>query len=150
MEGEIAAREAPCPRCGEVLAFQGGPEIGPTAPAVCVVCGSCFLYWQKDFNQKAGCALVALGAALTPWTYGLSLAFMALVDFVLYQFLPRVSVCYICRARYRGVPPHPDHAVFDLLTAQTYEARAVNWAEGKLHPPRFAEESGRADAARGS
>lgn len=99
-----------------------------------MVCGGGFLYWQKDFNQKLGCALVAFGAIFVPWTYGLSLAVMALVDFVLYQFLPRVSVCYICKARYRGVPPHPDHKPFDLLTAQTYEARAMNWAEGKLRP----------------
>lgn len=79
--------------------------------------------------------MVAFGAVLTPWTYGLSLAFMALVDFVLYQILPRVSVCYICKARYCGVPPNPAHGPYELLTAQTYEARAVNWAEGKLPPP---------------
>ncbi|MBI3448344.1 MAG: hypothetical protein HY049_05440 [Acidobacteria bacterium] len=79
--------------------------------------------------------MVALGAVLTPWTYGISLAVMALLDFILYQFLPRVSVCYVCKACFRGVPPHPAHGPYELLTAQTYEARAVNWAEGKLPPP---------------
>jgi hypothetical protein len=72
---------------------------------------------------------------------------MALLDFVLYQFLPRVSVCYICKASYRGVPPHADHRPFDLVTAQTYEARGVNWAEGKLRPPRFSRTESEAGAA---
>jgi len=72
---------------------------------------------------------------------------MALVDLILYRTLPRVSVCYICKARYRGVPPHPDHLPFDLMTAQTYEARSVHWAEGKLRPPRITQESSGADAA---
>jgi hypothetical protein len=134
MYGEIRRGEAACPRCAHGLFLAGGPTIANTAPSACAVCGSEFLYWQKDFNQKAGCALVALGAALVPWTYGLSLAVMALVDFVLYQLLPRVSVCYVCKARYRGVPPHPDHRPFDLQTAQTYEARSAHWAEGKLGP----------------
>jgi len=59
---------------------------------------------------------------------------MALLDFILYQFLPKVAVCYVCKARYRGIPPRPDHRPFELITAQTYEARAVNWAEGKIAP----------------
>jgi len=99
-----------------------------------VVCASDFLYWQKDFNQKLGCALVLLGALFVPWTYGISVAVMALADLILYQLLPRVSVCYICKARYRGMPPHPDHAPFELMTAQTYEARSANWAAGKIPP----------------
>jgi len=123
-----------CARCGEAIPLAGGPAPSETAPDTCHVCGSRLFYWQKDFNQKIGCALVALGAALVPWTYGISLAVLALVDLIFYRILPRVSVCYICKARYRGLPPSPDHGPFDLVTAQTYEARSLNWAGGKIRP----------------
>lgn len=128
------AGSADCSTCGERIALARRYEPVPTAPETCAVCGSERLYWRKDFNQKLGCALIALGAVLTPWTYGLSLAALALVDLVLYQRLPRVTVCYVCGATYRGVPPHPSHRPFDLMTAQTCEARAIHWAEGRLRP----------------
>lgn len=123
-----------CPRCGEVVAIAGGDAGGPSAPERCVVCGCPDLYWKKDFPQKIGCLIVLAGAALVPWTWGLSLAVVALLDFLLYQALPKVSVCYVCRARYRGTPPHPAHGPYDLLTAQRREARALRWADGTLRP----------------
>ncbi len=85
------------------------------------------------------------GALLVPWTWGLSLAVVALIDLLLYQALPRVSVCYVCRARYRGLPPHPGHAPFNLAMAQRREARARNWAEGKLRPAFSSEEDVKSD-----
>lgn len=93
----------------------------------CVVCGDTKFFIQKDFNQKLGCAIVAAGAILVPWTYGLSLAAFALFDLALYSWLPMVTVCYVCSTRYRGLPLNPDHAKYDLMTAQTWEARSLNW-----------------------
>jgi hypothetical protein len=123
-----------------------------TAPAVCRICGSPHLYWQKDFDQRIGCAAIGLGAVLVPWTYGISLAVLALADLLLYRLLPRVAVCYVCRARYRGVPPHPGQRPFDLVTAQTYEARALKWSEGTVRPafPRPGAEPGAGAPAAGS
>jgi len=123
-----------CQRCRERLPLAGGKPAGEGAPEVCVVCRSPFLYWQKDFNQKWGCLFVALGAAFVPWTYGMSLAVVAAIDLVLYRLLPRVSVCYVCKARYKGLVPHPRHEPYSLITAQTFEARAQNWAAGSLRP----------------
>lgn len=134
-------RELRCLRCAERIPSSGGPPIRNAAPPVCHICGSPHLYWQKDFNQKAGCLIVLLGALLVPWTYGLSLAVVALIDLALYRLLPRISVCYVCRARYRGVPPHPEHAPYDLVTAQTWEARSINWTEGRLRPAFSPEEA---------
>ena len=123
-----------CPGCGESVAAPGGPAISGSAPDRCHVCGSPHLYWQKEFNQKIGCLFVLAGALLVPWTYGLSLGVVALIDLVFYRMLPRVSVCYICRARYQGVPPHEDHAPYNLIIAQTNEARTLSWKDGKRRP----------------
>lgn len=98
-----------------------------TAPSRCMVCGDDKFYVQKAFDQRLGCLIVAVGAVLVPWTYGLSLAVCALADLLLYRRLPPLTVCYVCKARYAGYPTHPDHAAYDLMTAQTYEARSLTW-----------------------
>ena len=93
----------------------------------CPVCGEDKLYVQKRFSQKLGCFIIAAGAAAVPWTYGLSLAVCALLDLALYRLLPSIAVCYVCASRIAGAPHNPDHRPYDLMTAQTWEARAVNW-----------------------
>jgi hypothetical protein len=123
-----------CHGCETDIKIAGGKPEQLSAPAVCLVCNSPHFYWQKDFNQRVGCLLFGLGALFTPWTYGVSLAAMALLDFILYKILPKVSVCYICKARYRNVPARADHLPYELKTAQLWEARSENWAEGKLRP----------------
>jgi hypothetical protein len=51
--------------------------------------------------------IVAVGAVLVPWTYGLSLVFLSLVDFVLYLRLPLAVVCYKCDTVFRDARPGP-------------------------------------------
>jgi hypothetical protein len=99
------------------------------------VCGEDKFYVQKAFSQKAGCLIVAAGATLVPWTYGLSLAVCALLDWILYKILPSVTVCYICRASYGGIPLNPDHRPYELVTAQTWEARALAWRRAAGRQP---------------
>lgn len=91
------------------------------------MCGEDKLYLVKDFDQRIGCLIVAAGAALVPWTYGLSLAVCALADLLLYRSLPMIAACYVCGARFQGHPAGPDLRPYDLMTAQTYEARALAW-----------------------
>ncbi|HZI95041.1 MAG TPA: hypothetical protein VFE84_12415 [Patescibacteria group bacterium] len=122
----------PCRSCGKTLPFQSPGAVAPGgAVTICPFCGDDKLYLVKDFDQRIGCLIVAVGAALVPWTYGLSLAVCALIDWLAYRLLPLVTVCYICATKYRGAPLNPDHKPFDLLTAQTWEARTLNWR--KLH-----------------
>jgi len=124
----------PCRSCGRSvqLAAAGGlPE--DRAVTRCLVCGDDKLFSQKDFNPKVGCAVVMVGALLVPWTYGLSLGVFALADYLLYRRLPAIAVCYVCGARYRGLPVSPDLSPYDLLTAQTYEARAIHWRRANDH-----------------
>ena len=121
-----------CDSCAARLAFARRAGPAPSQPIQsCCVCGGDKLFVQKRFNQKAGCAIVGLGAVLTPWTYGLSLAACALLDLLLYRMLPMITVCYVCGTRYSGFPIGSVLRPYDLMTAQTYEARALTWR--RLH-----------------
>ncbi|MFQ5700239.1 MAG: hypothetical protein ACE5HU_00155 [Acidobacteriota bacterium] len=126
-----ASGQVQCRNCSARLALQrpDQPRAGEPVSA-CTVCGNDGLFIQKQFNQKAGCLIVGLGAALVPWTYGLSLAVCALVDFLLYRVLPLTTVCYVCDTRYLDTPVNPDHKPYDLLTAQTFEPRSLHWRAG--------------------
>ncbi len=119
---------APCRSCHATLPLAPAAAIEPGALLTrCPVCEEDKLYVQKRFSQKIGCLIIAVGAALVPWTYGLSLAACALLDLILYRLLPTITVCYVCAARIGGGRANPDHRPYDLMTAQTWEARAVNW-----------------------
>ena len=50
-----------------------------------------------------------------PWTFGLSLVLLALVDLVLYLRLQLVVVCYKCDTVFRDARPGPRQGDFDLL-----------------------------------
>lgn len=66
-------------------------------------------------NRALGCTLVAIGASLAPWTWGLSLIVLTLVDLVLYYRLSWAAVCYRCDTVYRDAIPTPRQGDFDLL-----------------------------------
>ena len=90
----------------------------------CPACGGQQLYVQRDFNQKAGLAIVVLGAVLAPFTpYYASLFVAALVDAVLYLLLPEITICYRCQAHFRGFDRNPSHRAFDLHLAEQYEVK---------------------------
>ena len=133
----------PCPSCGEeaVAGLDGKGRCAncQTEPGLdvpdrarqdrlfeyCPACRSRDLYVQRDFNQKVGLAVVALGAALAPFTpYYSSLFAAALVDAALYAVLPEITVCYRCHAHFRGFARNPEHAAFDLHIAEQYDVKA--------------------------
>ena len=90
----------------------------------CPACDGEQLYVQRDFNQKAGLAIVIVGAALAPFTpYYASLVVAVLVDAALYALLPEITVCYRCHAHLRGFRRNPKHHPFDLHLAEQYEIR---------------------------
>ncbi|HET6372096.1 MAG TPA: hypothetical protein VFG76_02235 [Candidatus Polarisedimenticolia bacterium] len=121
-----------CRRCAAGTSLAAAGDVDPLRPpARCVVCGDDKLFTQKSFNTTAGCLVVAAGAAAVPWTYGLSLALCALIDYLLYRRLPPITVCYVCGARYHGQPVNPNHGPYDLMTAQTYEARSIRWRQAR-------------------
>ena len=131
-----------CPACGgeAVCGLDGqgrcracGAETALDIPAAtrsdriverCPACAGALLYVQRDFNQKAGLAIVVVGAVLAPFTpFYSSLIVAALVDAGLYALLPEITVCYRCQAHFRGFARNPKHQAFDLHLAEQYDVK---------------------------
>ena len=81
----------------------------------CAACDHDQLYFQKDFNRTTGVVLVAIGAVFVPWTYGLSLLGVTILDYIVWRMVKDVIVCYRCQAVHRGYPTNPDIKPFDLV-----------------------------------
>ncbi|HYC90640.1 MAG TPA: hypothetical protein VEO54_15595 [Thermoanaerobaculia bacterium] len=110
-----------------------------TAPASfverCAACDHDELYFQKDFNRTTGVALVAVGAVFVPWTWGLSLLAVTILDYIVWRVVKDVIVCYRCQAVHRGYPPNPAIKPFDLVThdRHVYGAAPPGAEEGHHH-----------------
>lgn len=97
------------------------------ALARCPQCGYAYLYIRKDFNKLLGCAIIAVGALLSPKTMGISLAVCALIDAVLYKRLRNITACYICGTEFRDYAVNPAHKEFDLALDEGYERVRDEW-----------------------
>ena len=99
--------QLPCPNCPEILEVDltGWSSTDHASIERCAICDCRHLYRQRDFNRALGCTLVAVGAVLVPWTFGLSLVVLSLVDLVLFYRLPESVVCYRCDTVYRDARP---------------------------------------------
>ena len=111
LKREAGEPAQPCEHCGEPSAVTA-PD-GPITQ--CAACGHDQLYFQKDFNRTTGVALVAVGAVFVPWTWGLSLLGVTILDYFVWRMVKDVIVCYQCQAVHRGYPPNPDIKPFDLV-----------------------------------
>jgi predicted RNA-binding Zn-ribbon protein involved in translation (DUF1610 family) len=116
-----------CASCGASPSVEVPAALRDTRVVeACPACGNGLLYVQRDFNQKAGLAVVIVGAVLAPFTPFYSSLFVAgAVDAVLYAMLADVTVCYRCQAHMRGFARNPSHHAFDLHVAEQYST----------HPP---------------
>ena len=114
---DASTRELACPQCGVVraVAAEHWTDQSPRSVEICPLCGCKHLYRQRDMHRAWGCALVALGAALVPWTYGLSLVVLGLFDLWLHRRLRNAVVCYRCDTVYRDAVPLERQGEFDLL-----------------------------------
>ncbi len=115
-----------CPKCGAEPALDLSASIrGQGVVDRCPACQGEQLYVQRDFNQRAGLAIVVGGAALAPFTpYYASLFVAAAVDAVLFALLPEIAVCYRCQAHFRGFARNPKHEAFDLHVAEQYGTKS--------------------------
>ena len=109
--GEPAQACAVCNAANSVTAPPPGSIIER-----CAACGHEELYFQKDFNRRTGITLVVLGSIFVPWTYGLSLLGVTILDYVVWRIVKDVIVCYECQAVHRGYPASPALKPFDLIT----------------------------------
>ena len=95
----------------------------------CSKCGCRDLFIRKDFPQKLGLgivvvaaiAFVILAASRASFYLGaLILLAAAVIDAILYAFVPRITVCYRCRCEFRDVPVNPKHHGFELAVGEKY------------------------------
>jgi hypothetical protein len=103
----------PCDFCGASCEVVAPPEGTPIA--ACAACEHKELYFQKDFNRTTGVALVVLGSIFVPWTYGLSLLGVTILDYIVWRLVKNVVVCYECQAVHRGYPFPASVKPFDLV-----------------------------------
>lgn len=94
----------------------------------CAACPGREFFIRKDFPQKFGMVLVVIFGLVATYFYaeqrvGLTFATLGalvVIDAIIFFFVGKVTVCYRCRAEYRGVAYNPDHAGFDLATSEKY------------------------------
>ncbi len=111
--------EIRCSHCGKESAEI--PDIQKIFNA-CPFCQTKQFYRRKDFNQLLGCSFVLVGALLVPFTYGLSLPVLILIDWLIYRRVSDMAVCYSCGAEFRDISSIPDNIIgFDHHTAELYE-----------------------------
>ena len=110
----LAAGTIKCPHCSHATtpslstSMKKGGKVDR-----CVVCDKIRFYVQKDFNPRLGIIIFAIGVIFSYHTYGLTLVVATLIDFILYKVLTTVTICYNCRAIYRGFEEDPSHRGFD-------------------------------------
>lgn len=121
------ARQISCGHCGTQIEIPIG-AIEAERVHRCFVCPSTDLFVRKDFPQRIGVGLVAIGIlgssvawayGLVYWTFGILFA-TALADVLLYTFVGEQLMCYRCHAEYRGVVNLEGHQSFNLETHERH------------------------------
>ncbi|MBC8345809.1 MAG: hypothetical protein ISR82_03580 [Candidatus Marinimicrobia bacterium] len=105
-----------CNECKKVILFENDLDFSE-----CPVCGCNHLYRKKDFNQAIGCIIILIGALLVPWTYGISLIVLSIIDFLLYRRIKDSVECYQCKSEYKNMVVPEELNAFDHHTAELYE-----------------------------
>jgi hypothetical protein len=114
---------ASCSHCGHEAALPGAESLDR-----CLACGCEELYRHRDFNQKLGIFLIALGVFL--WWLLKSfwpMVIAAAIDLALFKLLPDVGICYRCKAHHRSFEAIRGLPAFDLERHEHY--RFVNSKE---------------------
>ncbi|HEX9653719.1 MAG TPA: hypothetical protein VGA99_08405 [bacterium] len=103
-----------CSHCGNavILQLSQNMQAGGRVDR-CVLCDKIRFYVQKDFNPRLGLLIFGIGVVFSYHTYGLTLLIATIIDFILYKVLKTVTICYHCRAIYRGFEEDPTHRGFD-------------------------------------
>ena len=152
---ECSACRAVLPVPPDAFASRDGGNTGPPRLQRCLACPSLELFVRKNFPQRLGVAIVVAGlaASCVAWanrelmiTFGILFG-TALLDVVLFLFMPNCLNCYRCGARYTGdgvASQHDDPAAgghqfggFDLETHEKHRqlvARTKQLSSDPTHP----------------
>lgn len=99
----VEATAAKCDICSHVTPLHFQEAHVKAHLEDCPVCERKDFYRQKDFNRVIGAALFIIAACLVPWTYGLSLLALYLLDVFLFRRLSMIAICYKCKTIFRSV-----------------------------------------------
>ncbi len=121
------AGEKTCAKCGRAYSVELG-SAGRSPIERCAYCGNRAFFVQKDFDQRLGCAVIAVSLAialLVGWRLGWIwftpiLLAAVLVDWALAARIRPVTICYRCDAEYRDLPVNPRHRAYDPHVAERY------------------------------
>lgn len=124
-----------CPKCKQSLPLPAQAFDGMQLKR-CLICPSTDLFVRKDFPQRIGVGIVAVGILASCVTWGMSLLIptfailfaTALIDVVLYLIVPDALMCYRCGATYRLAEGHSDHGPFNLETHERHRQQAARMA----------------------
>lgn len=117
-----------CPRCRTPHAVHVTDALRTENHVdVCPICQCRELFIRKDFPQKAGLLIVVVAAIISFATFRTHFAVSwgvlgaaVLIDLIIYLLIGTVTVCYACRAEFRGAAPDPKHEGFDLARSEKY------------------------------
>jgi DNA-directed RNA polymerase subunit RPC12/RpoP len=118
-----------CAKCGDEWSYS--PDETGRAGAPVERCGSCggrAFFVQRDFDQRIGCAIMALSIAAAFWAgwkfgwiwFTPVLLATVLIDWTLAVTIKPVTICYRCDAEYRAMPLNPRHRPYDPHVAERY------------------------------
>jgi len=105
-----------CNECQKPVLFESNLDF-----VECPVCGCEHFYRKKDFNQAVGCIVILIGALLVPWTYGISLLVLSIIDYLLYRRVKDSVECYKCKSEFKDVIVPDKLTPFDHHIAELYE-----------------------------
>ena len=119
-----------CDHCENTFKLDFHPESSTEfALKSCPICKGDEFFEQKAFNRNLGMAIVVIGAlgmlimiALgheAPTAY-IFLGAAVVIDWLLYQFLPNVTVCYKCDSVFKGIQFPGKTGEFSLSTHDGY------------------------------
>lgn len=121
-----------CPHCRDEIIVPPNALSGDHINR-CLICPSDELFVRKDFNQRLGVAIIAVGflASTVTWyfywiyaTYAILFA-SALLDVALYFTVGNLLQCYRCHSEYRGVGNLSEHPHFSLETHERFRQQAA-------------------------
>lgn len=129
-----------CPACDQQLEVPAGAVVNGQVQR-CLVCPSVDLFVRKDFPQRLGVGIVAVGilASCITWGYSYLIATFAilfataLIDVVLYAIVPEALMCYRCGAMYRLSEHGAQHGPFNLETHERHRQQAARMAGHHSH-----------------
>lgn len=121
--------ETKCPRCEEPIVLEVDADLHENQIVrKCALCPGREFFIRRDFPQKLGLMMVIVFGLVATVFYAMenivatfaTLGGLVLIDAVIFLVVGKVTVCYRCRAEFRGMADVSEHAGFDLATSEKY------------------------------